>query len=312
MSDELLSGLKILVAVAKADGVIHDNERLAIESALETLDLPEKATADSLLAMDIDLDAELAAVKSSAVKRQTFDSACALAYVDGEASEVERAMLEKIRSAFSITGEGTDQVATSSRVNSALDRAFAPLAGEDAFTKRDLAVDDEIRRFSVLGAALAASSLPAFCEGIDVWNDVRLARKIGTFYGRGGAGDAQYWKTFVNNIVGSAGSWFAVSLFARLMSSASRTAGAYASTYAIGKVTRLYFEKSESVDTDVLRKEFKNAKKEGAALAQEATVKSLIEAKKGEVEKLKATLDADLAQKKISDGDYMQKLVVLD
>ena len=305
MSVEVLSGLKVLVAVAKADGVVHDNERLAIENALESVDLPEGTTVESLLASSIDVDAELAAIKSSDVKRQTFDSACALAYVDGEASEVERAMLEKVRKAFALG----DQIAASERVKQALERAFAPLAsGEDTFVRRDLAIDEEIARFATLGGALASVPLPAFCEGIDVWNDVRLARKVGSFYGR--RGDARYWKTFVNNVVGSAGSWFAVSLLARLVPASSRIAGAYASTAAIGHVTKLYFEKSESVATDDLRKAFKDARKVAMTAAKESRPK--IDAKRAEVEKVRAQLDDDLASTKISENEYMQKLVSLD
>ncbi len=305
MSVEVLSGLKVLVAVAKADGVVHDNERLAIENALEGVELPEGTTVESLLASSIDVDAELAAIKSSDVKRQTFDSACALAYVDGEASEVERAMLEKVRKAFALG----DQIAASERVKQALERAFAPLAsGEDTFVRRDLAIDEEIARFATLGGALASVPLPAFCEGIDVWNDVRLARKVGSFYGR--RGDARYWKTFVNNVVGSAGSWFAVSLLARLVPASSRIAGAYASTAAIGHVTKLYFEKSESVATDDLRKAFKDARKVAMTAAKESRPK--IDAKRAEVEKVRAQLDDDLASTKISENEYMQKLVSLD
>jgi len=305
MSDEVLSGLKVLVAVAKADGVVHDDERLAIESALDRVELPEGTTVEGLLASTIDLDAEIAAIESSEVKRQTFDSACALAYVDGEASEVERGLLEKIRNAFALG----DQIAASERMKQALERAFAPLAsGEDGLAKRDRAIDEEIARFSILGGALASVPLPAFCEGIDVWNDVRLARKVGSFYGRGG--DARYWRTFVNNVVGSAGSWFAVSLLARLAPTGSRVAGAYASTAAIGKTTKLYFEKSESVATDYLRKAFKAAKKEALAAANDARPK--IEEKRAEVERVRSSLDGDLARAKISENDYMEKLVSLD
>jgi len=94
IKDEVLSGLKVLVALAKADGVVHDNERLAIENALAGVELPDDASAESLLATDVDLDAELSTIKNPRVKQQTFDSACAIVYVDGEASAVERGMLE--------------------------------------------------------------------------------------------------------------------------------------------------------------------------------------------------------------------------
>ena len=195
------------------------------------------------------------------------------------------------------------------RLRGVLDRAFA---GEDAFTRRDIAIDDQIERFAVLGAALTAAALPPACEGIDLWNDTRLARTIGAFYGHQGgqAHDARYFKTLVSNVIGSAGSWFAVSLLARLVPASSRVANAYASTYALGKVTKMYFEKSEAVETDVLRAAFKEAKKEGLTVAKEARAK--IEAKRAEIDQLKATLDSELDAKKIDADTYMTKLVALD
>lgn len=308
MSDEVLSGLRVLVALAKADGVVHDNERLAIENALEDLELPENTTVEALLGADVNLDAELAIIKSPRVKQQTFDSACAIVYVDGEATEVERGMLERVRSAFELE----DQAAASTRFKQALERAFAPLsaAAESGVAHRDSAIDDEIRRFALLGAALAALPLPSFCAGINLTNEVRLARKIAGLYGH--CGDVAFWKTFVNNVVGAPGSWLAVSALAKLagLGGGSRATGAYASAYALGNVTKLYFERSERVDTEALRTAFKDAKKQGHAVAAEA--RAQIEEKKAVLEKAKRTLDAELLEQRITEAEYEQKLLALD
>lgn len=313
--DEVLSGLKVLVALAKADGVVHENERLAIENALDGIELDTtdgqgtQAAIDSLLASDVDLESELARIKNPRVKQQTFDSACAIVYVDGEASEVERAMLEKVRAAFELG----DQEAASLRFKAALHRAFAPLAQgtqgdvEPTSARRDVAIDEEIKRFALLGAALASLPLPSFCAGINLTNEVRLARKIATFYGH--RGDASFWKTFVTNIVGAAGSWLAISALARLAGLGSRANGAYASAYALGKVTELYFAKQEAIETDVLRAAFKDEKKRGQALAKEASAK--IAEKTAEVDKAKRELDTLLLDEKISETEYEERLVVL-
>jgi uncharacterized protein (DUF697 family) len=312
MSDEVLSGLKVLVALAKADGVVHENERLAIENALDGIELDTtdgqgvQAAIDSLLATDVDLEKELARIKSPRVKQQTFDSACAIVYVDGEASDLERAMLEKVRAAFELG----DQEAASLRFKAALHRAFAPLAQQadtEQSSRRDVAVEDEITRFALLGAALASLPLPSFCAGINLTNEVRLARKIATFYGH--RGDASFWKTFVTNIVGAAGSWLAISALARLAGLGSRANGAYASAYALGKVTELYFEKQEAIEIDALRTAFKDAKKKGQSLAKDASAK--IAEKTAEVEKAKRELDTLLLDEKISETEYEERLVVL-
>lgn len=314
MSEEVLSGLKVLVALAKADGVVHDNERLAIENALEGVALPQDASIESLLAETVDLDGELARIRNPQVKQQTFDSACAIVYVDGEATDVERKMLERVRAAFELG----DQEAASLRFKRALDRAFSPLgsvrAEGDVPSHRDDVIDGEIRRFALLGAALASLPLPSFCAGINLTNEVRLARKIGTFYGRGAsAGDeTKFWKTFVTNIVGAAGSWLAVSALAKLanLGAGSRAGSAYASAHALGKVTKLYFEGGETKEMETLRAAFKEAKKDGQAAAHAA--RAQIEEKRARVEKDKALLDTELLEEKISEEEYERRLVSLD
>jgi uncharacterized protein (DUF697 family) len=306
-NDEVLSGLRVLVALARADGVVHENERLAIESALDGVALPKATTAERLLADDVDLDAELAIIKSPSIKQQTFDSACALVFVDGEASDVERTMLERVRAAFELG----DQEAASVRFRRALDRAFAPLATDrETSSKRDFALDDEVRRFAIFGAALASLTLPSFCTGVNLSNDVRMARKVGTFYGQ--LRDGGFWRTFVGNIVGAASSWLAMSSLAKMAGLAmnSRATSAFSTTWALGRATKLYFEKEEALDPSALRKVFKEAKQEGLAAAKQAY--PTIEEKRTELEKGKRELDKELLEESIDEATYEERLLALD
>ena len=54
MNDEVFAGIKVLIALAQADGTVHDDERIAIENALDGEELPDGATIASLLAAEID------------------------------------------------------------------------------------------------------------------------------------------------------------------------------------------------------------------------------------------------------------------
>jgi uncharacterized protein (DUF697 family) len=283
---EVLAGLKVLVAIAKADGVVHANERLAIESALEGLELPEATTVDSLLETTVDFDAALGAIKSPVVRKQTFDSACALVFVDGEASDVERAMVEKIRDAFAL--KGTDPTGAKAHFHAALERAFAPLAAGD--TARKDVVDEEIERFAVLAGALASISLPPELAGIHVANEARLAQRIGQLYGR--STDGAFWKTFVGNLLGPVAPRLAIASLARLASlGPSRAASAYASARAVGAAAKLYFEEDEATSMDALKKAFAAAKRAGLDAAKTASAR--IDEEKARLEAKKKTLDAE-------------------
>lgn len=96
INEELFSGIKVLVALAQGDGKIHENERAAIENAIDGSDLPNGETVASLLASTVDLDAELARIVSDDVKKRTFDAASASVFVDGETTDDERAMLARV------------------------------------------------------------------------------------------------------------------------------------------------------------------------------------------------------------------------
>ena len=54
MNEELFAGIKVLVALAQADGKIHENELAAIENAIDGSDLPAGETVGSLLESTID------------------------------------------------------------------------------------------------------------------------------------------------------------------------------------------------------------------------------------------------------------------
>lgn len=87
--------LRLLHAVATADGAIGAEERRALTAAAE--DLREEIGESA-----VDVAAEAARITSKAAKIATFEAAVALAAVDGRCTPEEHEILERLRSALGI------------------------------------------------------------------------------------------------------------------------------------------------------------------------------------------------------------------
>ena len=89
---EALACLRILVAIARADGTVHNDERKSLSAALESLELPGGVTVDSLLAEKPDVEEQLALVTSADARDQLYRSAYFMAHADGSCSKEEQAI----------------------------------------------------------------------------------------------------------------------------------------------------------------------------------------------------------------------------
>jgi len=98
------AAIRILGAVARADKKIDEREKAALKQALIDFQstLPDGTTIESLLSENIDLDAQLAVVKTPVARRAVFEAAVAMSIVDGTASAEENEVIARIRSAFSM------------------------------------------------------------------------------------------------------------------------------------------------------------------------------------------------------------------
>lgn len=93
---EAEASLLVLIAVARADGKVTAEEQRVVDLAGEH----EGRSVTFATVGEIDLDAELAKIKSNAARRLTLKAALALASVDGETSAVEHAILQRIHAAL--------------------------------------------------------------------------------------------------------------------------------------------------------------------------------------------------------------------
>ena len=122
-------------------------------------------------------------------------------------------------------------------------------------------------------------------------------------------GDA-FWRTFTQNLIGAEASWFAFSSLLKLIPGSSQAGyAAYAATYALGQVTRLYFDGGEGMSAGAMRSAFLVAKEDGLAAAHDALA---VIARRGlQLERLRAPLDARLAAGTITRARYASELVML-
>lgn len=88
--------LKVLLAVAAADGIVDDEER----STLEAVAYRAGVEADD--DPDVDLDAELRRIRSPAARQLTLRASFAIAAVDGRCSPEEHAILLRVHAAFGV------------------------------------------------------------------------------------------------------------------------------------------------------------------------------------------------------------------
>jgi len=94
--DESIAGLRLLVCMAKADGVLHDKERAILEATFEDLELPEGIDLQWVLDEPIALATVLGQITTDEAKDASYAAVYALACTDGDCSAEERELLERI------------------------------------------------------------------------------------------------------------------------------------------------------------------------------------------------------------------------
>lgn len=87
--------LRLLYAVASADGTLTNEERRALAVAADDL-------REELLEGPVDIAAETSYISSTTAKLATLEAAVALAVIDGRCTPEEHMLLEQIREAFAL------------------------------------------------------------------------------------------------------------------------------------------------------------------------------------------------------------------
>src|SRR6185503_12714221 len=183
---ETLASLKVLVCMAKADGVLHADERAALDDALKGAKLPGSVTTQSLLDGTYDVDALLRDITSQEGRDATFSSAFALAYADRHCDPAEQALLDKIEKAFVVPKEKKalmGRLFSEAKDTVSLSR-ITPIADP---AKRKKEIDQDILKYSIMAAALGAFPIPGVAIATDlcvIALQAKMFRDVGQYWGR--------------------------------------------------------------------------------------------------------------------------------
>jgi len=312
---EGLAGLRILVAVAKADGKLLTEELNALEEALDGVPLPDGVTLDTLLREETDVEAQIQRIVSPEGRWETYQAAKGISMVDGEVAPSEKAILDRMKVAFGLTQQ-RQHASPQEQENRGF---FGDLVTETKDTilpsnikkiddpkKREAEIAEDVLKYSIMSAVLGAFPVPGIAIATDiavVALQAKLVRDIGQYFGR--AMDAKAVSSLLGGVVGGAGMRIAVNNLAKLVPGWGSVVGAttsFATTWGIGKVTERFFASGGTVTPAELRAEFKNAKKDGKAAFEQN--KETVDAKAGRARAELEALNADLQAQRITQAEY--------
>ncbi|NMF57002.1 hypothetical protein [Pseudanabaena yagii] len=309
---EVLASFKVLVSMAKADGKLLEEEFASLADTFEEIRLPEGVTVDRLLnEEDEPIDTLLSQITSDIAQEMVYQSAYAMANIDGECSSEEQNLLDKIGTTFTSSKlwgkqewlETLERRSTRSSISEQVRQIDDP-------DKRAIEVENAITDTCFLNAVLGAFPLPGIAIAFDMliyWNQLDLAQTIGQSWGYDR--DNENLRKALFGSLGITGTRIAVSNLAKLVPVFGMVVGAttaYASTWALGKVANEYFASGGEMDAFSLRQAFKKAKKEGEAIYK--TKAEEIAEKKQAIEPQVQLLNEELKAGSITPDEYQAKL----
>jgi uncharacterized protein (DUF697 family)/tellurite resistance protein len=310
--NEALASLRILVAVARADGTVHNDERRSLAAALESLELPGGMTVQKLLAEEVDVAAQLRQLTSEEAREQIYRSAYFMAYADGTCTKEEQSVLDQIAAATQPTAE----------IRASLDRLFVGRATGGAASsvkaidndyQRSTETESRITRYAVLSGVLGAFPIPGLAIATDlavVGLQLKMIRDIGAYNGH--SVDLAAAKSLLYGVGLGTGARLAVNNLAKLLPGWGSVIGAttsFVSTFALGKVMEKFFASGSGAVTTTLRSEFKAAEEKARAVYadQHDVVIQSTRQNRATIE----TLTADLEAGRITQDDFEARVANL-
>jgi uncharacterized protein (DUF697 family)/uncharacterized tellurite resistance protein B-like protein len=306
---EALAGLRVLVAVAGADGRIAPEERKSLDEAFAGVSLPKGVSLDGLLAEAIDVDAEVKNISDAAARDSIYNAAYILAYADGKPSDGEQKVLDRVREGLKVP---KDRATFLGRVIGEAKDTILPsnISPASDPSKREAEVKEDVLKYSIFTAILGAFPVPGVAIATDlavVGLQVKMVRDVGQYWGH--KVDDKTAKSLVYGLGLGTGTRIAVTQVAKLIpvyGSAFGAAAAFGSTWALGKVADQYFAGGGKADISTLRDAFRSAQKEGRQ--EYESRKKEVEARKSAAYTALERLNSDLRAGKMSQPEYARQV----
>jgi uncharacterized protein (DUF697 family) len=314
---EALAGLQLIVAVAKADGPLTEDERTFIAESLEDAELPDGITTGALIGSSYDVDALIAQVVSQEARDVAFAACLTMAHANRVCLPKQQTILDKIESAWAVPEEKKTllgRVFTEARDTVWLTQ-LEPTADR---VKRAALVKEDILRYSVLSAVLGLNPLPLVSIVTDlavVGLQAKMFRDIGQYWGRETSGETI--QRVITGLGVGTGARVAVNGLMKFVPGVGSVFAAstnFASTWALGQVADQYWASGGKTDLDMadikqLRESFEKSKAEGKRLYEDH--KADVEAKHVAHVALLEELAVEFKAGRITLADYERQIVEL-
>ena len=108
ISGEALARLKVLICVAKADGILNESEKVQLRSSARLL--PRGMMWDHLLDESIDISAELAQITTPVEQELTYYTAYRLIAAKAEPHPSEKTIVGQIKDTFNLDADTIEQL----------------------------------------------------------------------------------------------------------------------------------------------------------------------------------------------------------
>lgn len=309
---ETLAGLKLLVALAKADGSLTTQERDAFAESLDGAKLAGDATAQGLLDGDHDVGALVKEVVSQEGRDAAFGACLAMAYSDRECLPQEQVILDRLEKEWAIPKERKGVLGRI--LDQSRDTAWFTRAKPTADTKRrDADIDAEILKYSVISGVLGLNPLPIVSIATDiavVGLQAKMFSDVGRHWGRQTSKDAV--KQVMAGVGVGTGMRLATNGLLKFIPGVGSVVAAstnFASTWALGQVANQYWESGGKADLKMLREVFVKSRDGGKAAYEKNQAE--VEAKRKTHEATLKTLADDYGAARMSLGEYENQVAEL-
>lgn len=309
--EQAVACLRLLFAVAQADGEIAQAERRQLEAALDELPL-RTLSVDAMLAEPVDIEAQFKLLDTQEAKETAWQAMYTMAWADGQCVPLEQAVLDWAQQELGIQEEQVTLVHRfyNEARDTLLPSSIEPIGDP---VRRAAEVREDTLKYAILSAVLGAFPVPGMAILTDlavIAIQVKLVRDVGQYWGH--KVDQEAAKSLLFGLGIGTGARLAVNNLAKLVPGWGSAVGAttsFASTWALGKVADEYFKNGAKDEPAVLLETFKSAEKEGKA--EYDSHKSEIAAKKQiDAARLEA-LAADAKAGRISQAEYQKQVTEL-
>lgn len=272
--------LTLCLLAAFADGEKHEQERAHLKGLTTSLGIDGvdlAALYQNVLLKKPDARGVAANLTTPGARELAYEMAVCVCDADGVCNDAEREFLDQLRAALALPASEGRSVETEAAALATL-----PVAGPEppSTTERSEETDAMILRYAIVAGALEL--LPQTIATLAIvpmqtkmvyrigsQRGVSLDRKaVVEFMGAVGIGLAsQVFEGFARRLAGGLGKKVAGKMGGKIGNAAGGVAMSFGSTYALGKLAKLYYDGGRSLGMETLKAKYPPMLAEGKALA---------------------------------------------